>query len=280
MVFFVRPTAGRTTIDVVRDVVMTIGLFGGLAAWTHGALHFPRDRPEVAPRWQLTLVYAVAVLAAIVVLLSPNSPVAAGVAIAVAIATCSVVAWRERRRRPADERRIARAVVWTERIASLVALVFFIGPSVNVRDPGPAGIALAAIPLAYVYAIGRYRLLDLDLRVPRAVQYVLVSWAWGVVSIAVLVWLLAVLPSARLPVPNVRVTGGAVELLSEPVSAERRESNERLVLMLVAIGLAFGFREVARRGQHWIASKFHRAAYDYRRAARELSDLIGSRLDL
>jgi serine phosphatase RsbU (regulator of sigma subunit) len=50
--------------------------------------------------------------------------------------------------------------------------------------------------------------------------------------------------------------------------------------MLLAIGAAFLFRTIGRGGQQWIADKFHRTAYDYRRASRELADVMSTRLDL
>jgi serine phosphatase RsbU (regulator of sigma subunit) len=136
------------------------------------------------------------------------------------------------------------------------------------------------IPLAYLWAIGRYRLLDLNLRLRRHVQYSLVSAIWGLLPLAVLLWLLLVLPRWTLPIPNVRVAGSSVEVLQTPIRAEQRAVIEKLVLMVVAIGLAFTLRSVARRGQHWLASQFYRAEHDYRRAAKEVFKLVAARPDL
>jgi serine phosphatase RsbU (regulator of sigma subunit) len=149
---------------------------------------------------------------------------------------------------------------------------------------GPAALLtlplLGLIPAAYVYTIANYRLLDLDLRVRRSVQYSVVSVAWAAVSIAALLFVLWQLPSVRLPVPNLRMSGTSLELLDAPIPEPERVPLEKGALMVLAIGLAFLFRAVGRSGQQWIADKFHRTAYDYRRASRELADVMSSRLDL
>ena len=50
--------------------------------------------------------------------------------------------------------------------------------------------------------------------------------------------------------------------------------------MVLAIGLAFGLRWVALRGQRVLDAKYHRGGYDYRRVAQAIGEVTSTRLDL
>ena len=105
------------------------------------------------------------------------------------------------------------------------------------------GVALSAIPLAHLYSIGRYRLLDLDLRVRRNIQYSVISWLWILVLAAVSVEILVTLPQTKLNLPNVRLTGASIEILRSPALPGQQEPFEKAVLMALAVvlTLAIGF---------------------------------------
>jgi serine phosphatase RsbU (regulator of sigma subunit) len=76
------------------------------------------------------------------------------------------------------------------------------------------------------------------------------------------------------------MTATSLELMDESMPAASRDALEKGVLMVVAILLAFGLREVALRGQRLLATKFHRRGYDYRGAARAITDVTATRLKL
>ncbi len=189
----------------------------------------------------------------------------------------------------------------------------------NIGLPPPAAlwlaVCLAAFPLAHLYTIGRYRVFDLQLRVRRNVQYSVVSFVWAAVPFAVLLGFLWWLPQLDLRLPRVRVTSSSIEVMEAPpapplppapsrpgagmgddardlpaapggglphlaLNPSSSGPFEKGVLMVLAIALAFGLREIGIRGQRVLASRFHRGGYDYRLAAQAIGEVSSTRLDL
>ncbi len=287
-VFFVRPFTQPTLSSTLRDLAMGGSLLVGFALAGITSLYFPRPHPALHTRpWAVPVMVwttLVASLVAGVTLLAART--GAGIALLLAVlavfVAVGVATSGLRRTRPAEEQRVLRPVVWASRGVGAAALALGIAMAAGRLAPNPAlvGIGMVFIPAAYAWVIGRHRLFDLDLRVRRTVQYSVASLLWALLSVAALVWLLLRLPSLELGLPDVRIRGGSVEVLEDPASPEDRQWTERFVLMLGAIGLAFLFRKVGKDGQLWLATRFHRAEYDYKRASQDLSMLMATRPDL
>ena len=73
------------------------------------------------------------------------------------------------------------------------------------------------IPLTYLYVIGRYNLLELDLRVRRNFQYLVAAAIWRLGSFSLYVFLLLQLASWSVELPGVRFTGLSLEIMDQPV---------------------------------------------------------------
>lgn len=292
-VLFIRPFTQPTVFSLGRDLAMGASFLAGIVMFTATALHLPRAHPQLDTRlWTMPLVGWTATCAgaaaAVVAVAWPGQRAALGLSLAILalLVAARVALWGRRRSRPAEEQALLRPVLWTSRGVALVTVTLGMLtaagalPSTPGSMAGSVSVILLAIPAAYAWTIGKHRLFDLDLRVRRTVQYSLASLAWAALSMAALLWVLAMLPSLDLPLPHVRVRAGTVELLESPVAPVDRQRAERLVLMFGAIGLAFLFRRIGRDGQQWLATRFHRTEYDYKRASQDLSALMASRLDL
>jgi serine phosphatase RsbU (regulator of sigma subunit) len=292
-VLFIRPFTEPTVISRVRDLAMGAAMLVGIALWGIDTLHFPRPHAMLQTRrWAVPLILwtaaAVGALAGIIALVSPGPRATAGLAFAALalLGAVNIATHGCRKSRPPDERRILGPIVWTGRLVGWTAasLGLLAGFGVLVIAPdvlsGMMALTLLAVPAAYAWTIGKHRVFDLDLRLRRTVQYSLASLAWGGLSMAALLAVLLTLPSLDLPLPNVRLRAGTIEVLDAPAAPSEQQWMERLVLMVGAIGLAFLFRRVGRDGQQWLATRFHRTEYDYKRASQDLSGLMGSRLDL
>jgi serine phosphatase RsbU (regulator of sigma subunit) len=277
----------------VRNVAFVTCAYFGLALAGHADHYFPRERPDmVARRWGRWLPYATAAGSTLAVMVTastwnrgpvgnPNLTFLAG--LLATLLAVQFVSWRGRGERTAEDKVMTRPLRWAKLSVPVVAATLISGAAIlgKVRDWAYyVFLLLVLVPAAYTYIIAKYRLLDLDLRVRRSVQYSVASVGWAGLSVLALLWVLSYLPSLQLPVPNIQVSSSSVELLDQPATEAHRLALEKGVLMIAAIGLAFLFRAVGRGGQHWIASRFHRTAYDYRRASRELADVMGTRLDL
>lgn len=267
----------------VRDVAVVACGFLGLACFLDACLYFPRERASLlARRWVRPGGYALAVASAIGALAAGGSVAVLAPLVAINLAYHGLVRWLGRRDRTPEIRRVTRALRWASAVAAGAALLAAAAQLARppLVEPGYAGLALVLVPAAHLYTIGRYGLLDLRLRVRRHVQYWVVSVLWGLVPLGALAWVLVALSHSRVPMPDVRLTGSAVEVLRSPLGAAQQALAERLVLMAAAVAAAFGLRAVWHRGHAWLASRFYQASHDYRRAARAVSTLVSERPDL
>lgn len=267
----------------VRDVVIVGCGFLALAFFHHACLYFPRERASLLARWWVRPAgYALAVASAVAGLAAGGSAAVIAPLVGLNLAYHGLVRWLGRRDRTPEIRRMTRALRWAWAAVAGAILLVEAGQLLRppVVEPGYMGLALVLVPVAQLYTIGRYGLLDLRLRVRRHVQYWVVSVLWGLVPLGLLAWVLVALSGSRVPMPDVRLTGSVVEILRSPLGEAEQALAERLVLMVAAVAAAFGLRALWRRGHAWLASRFYQASHDYRRAARAVSTLVSGRPDL
>jgi hypothetical protein len=142
------------------------------------------------------------------------------------------------------------------------------------------GILLLFISLSYAYVIGHYRLMGMDFRVRRNVQYTFVSWIWGILVAVLFLRLLLTIPEIPLHVPSIIVSGLSVEINPTASSPDQKQFLERLVMMLVGVVIWYVLWRLRKAGQHLIDRKYHRTQFDYRRAAESLSEVLSTRLSM
>lgn len=291
--FFAGPRRGIVPwFRVVTEVFVLGGGLFGLAAWVHALHYFPRERTVLMARtWVQPTAYALAGLLTIGGLfIGPQSVGEAGVvlpAIALYLSFIIATTWRSHAGYGTEERQILRPLTWSIRAAlvttiAIMAIGFTLDHGGEPPLPVFAVLACAYVGMlgVHVYVIGRYRLLEADLRVRRNVQYLLASSAWTTLVFGAGIWLWWVLVQTELPLPNVRLTGETIEVLGSPVSTERRAIVEKAVLIAAAVVFAFAFRALLKRGHRFLAEQFYREGYDYRKASQELSEVMGARMDL
>jgi serine phosphatase RsbU (regulator of sigma subunit) len=141
-------------------------------------------------------------------------------------------------------------------------------------------IIFVLFPLAYLYTIGRYRLLDMDLRVRRNIQYTVASIIWGGIIGAVFIAIVVALLSIHLNLPGLVLRGASVELTDIPRVAGESNPLERFIVVLAVAGTWFILWKVRRWGQGIIDSKYYRTQYDYRLAAKELAEMLATKLSM
>ncbi len=277
-------------VQVVTDVFVLGGGLFGLAVWLHALHYFPRERTAlVARRWVRPTAYALAALGLAVTLADVwrgdgflQMPVFALYLLFIIGAT-----WGSSESYGAEERQMLRPLrrsVW----GGLAAVVALLVLGVALSRGGQLGLftlagvaaAFLVILCAHIYVIGRYRLLEADLRLRRNVQYLLISSAWTIVVLGAGLWLWWTLVHTPLPIPNVRLAGETIEILPTAIAPERRAVIEKAVLIAAAVLFAFVFRAVLKRGHRFLAEQYYREGYDYRKASQELTEVMGTRLDL
>lgn len=276
--------------EVTRDFTITSGyivlisLLFGIAAWFHSDYYFPKERTErLAKRWLSTVPYLFALICLGVAIIAGRGKVVNFFPVVVlmlvlTVAYTAILYFIYRKQDSAERKRMNQIIKWTGLVVG--GAVFVLEVVLDGTRIGYIGIPLVFIPLAYLYTIGRYRLLEMDLRVRRNVQFTIVSLIWVLLVLALALNIFLALPQLNLPLPNVRLTGGSIEVLDSPMPPEQRVPLEKGVLIFIAVGLSFAFWQIIRVGQRLIAQKFYRGQFDYRRAASELTDVMATKLSM
>ena len=283
---------------LTSDLFLALAVTLGIAAWLHAMHYFPRERRAlVARRWAKRGGYVLAILLAIAILaFTWTAPVnvdglffPGGMLM---LAYAALASARTRRSYSAEDRQISRPTSVATGVAVGftigTVLVGGIGATTGRNLPGVAApiiqivgaLLYLGVLVVHLLVIGRYRLLELDLRVRRNVQYLLASSAWTVLVVGLGLWVWWQLMHLDLPLPNVRLTSDALEVLPTPMAAERRAVIEKGALVAAAALLAYAFRAMLKRGHRFLAEQYYQEGYDYRRATREFAEVMGPRMDL
>lgn len=284
-VIFVQRDFFNTPFVIARFTTLVVSVCLGIAAWFHSDHYFPRERPELlAKPWVRHSFYGLALVVMMLAIFTQKALVLVSGVLLFLIYGLGVY-WHFRKQRSAEYKKLRGVIRWAGHLAGILVLGLFLLINVVLRvNPqfanGYLGIPLLLIPLAYLYTIGRYHLLEMDLRVRRNVQYTIISLVWWLLVIKLAIMVFAFLPNIDWPLPNVHFTGGTIEILDEPLLPEQREPLEKGILMCIAIVLSVGFWKLGKSGQQRLDKKYHRTEYDYRRAANELADVMSTKLNM
>lgn len=285
MVAMMQRDGATSDFTITRGFTVLAGLLLGIAAWFHSDYYFPKERTErLAKHWLSAVPYLFALICLGVAIIAGRGKGQASFFPAVVLMMVLTVTYTAvlyfiyRKQDSAERKRMSQIIKWTG--LTVGGAVFVLEVVLDDTRIGYIGILLVFIPLAYLYTIGRYRLLEMDLRVRRNVQFTIVSLIWVLLVLALALKIFLALPQLNLPLPNVRLAGGSIEVLDSPMPPEQRVSLEKGVLIFIAAGLSFAFWQIIRVGQRLIAQKFYRGQFDYRRAASELTDVMATKLSM
>ena len=288
--FFAAVVAIRRDIDVnlfvrIRDLMVSVSLVAGAAVVMRSMAFFPKERPDILARRWVPYAYGAIALALIVVSqLKQQGPAFVGIS-GLALLQL-VIAIVHRKGASAEQRKMGAVLKWAWGAMGgffLVLLVYqtIAGPnSLGLNTITFMGVFIFIVTLSYLYVIGRYRLLDLNLRVRRNIQYSLVSVAWGIVMAAVLINIFFVLPSVDLHLPAILIHGSTIEAVDEPATGGVKEWTNRLALISIGTAAWYLLWRVRKWGQSWIDRKYYRARYDYRQAVSELTEVLAAKLTM
>ena len=288
--FFIAVVAIRREVDrdlfvVVRDLLVTISIIAGFSFAMRSLAYFPKERPDIlAKRW-LGWTYIIAALVLIALSLLKLST-AANIGIIALVLFHAVVVIVFRRRAGPEHKTMGAPIYWAwgalgAYVIGLIVYQMVYGQNSLVLN-ALIGVAVlvCGVTLSYVYVIGRYRLLDLNLRVRRNIQYTLVSIAWGLLMAAVLVNIFLSLPSVDLHLPMILIHNSTIEAVDEPAAGAAKEWTNRLGLIAVGVGVWYLLWRVRKAGQNWIDRKYYRGRYDYRQAVGELAAVLATKLSM
>ncbi|HEX9654914.1 MAG TPA: SpoIIE family protein phosphatase [bacterium] len=271
-----------------RNVTLLAALTLGIAFWIHSKFHFPQARPELISRpwlWRIPYLVAGVVFSTFFLNLVKTQfwiIFVGSLALTILFLLQLVIYLRFRHLRTHEYLKLRRPIFWTAWIAAggviLIALTLILGN--QLRQMGYIGIPLLFIPLAYLYTIGRYQLLGINIRMRRNIQYIIVSSIWITLLIVLALRVLVLLPQINISIPNIHFTGTSIVILDEPPPPTLRDFIEKIMLMMLAIALTITTYKIGKLGQGFIDRKFFRERQVYNRAASELAEVMTTQLNL
>lgn len=277
-VFAIRRDFIQTPFSAVRDFLFIISYTLAIPFLFHAFHYFPVERPELISRKWIARSYYILSIVLVGLTLWWNTAIPV-----VALPLFGLfILFKYRKFASEESRRLSKVIGWTYggvgAISVLITIIF--RQQLGLFGFGFYGILLMIIPFAYLYTIGRYRLLDITFRVRRNTQYSLFTAVWTVLVFYMLIWTFFELPQLHFPNTNIVFTGTSIEVNDSPELASERVSSERVLLMILAIGVTFLFMKVRVLGQRYIDKKYFRQQYDYRRAQQELGELLATTLSM
>ncbi|MGD9898848.1 MAG: SpoIIE family protein phosphatase [Calditrichaceae bacterium] len=276
-------------VSILRDSMTAAGFIFGTASWLHSGYYFPLEITAITKkRWPSITLYSLAGLGMILSFLvyrriiPVNFNVLLVISMLLLIGFNGYIKFRFRKSRDPRRKKLSRIIKWTGISAGILAVAIIIyANSINQQyNIGYIGIPLVLIPLAYLYTIGRYRLLDLQIRVRKNIQYSVVTFTWIITLIIFSVYILIFFAGLELNLPNIRLSETLIEVLDQPASAEKIMIEERFLFMILAVAFFTGIWRFGRFGQRLINQKYYRSGYDYRNAARQLGEMMQNNLNM
>jgi len=256
----------------------------------HSTFYFPEKRQEILEsRWLRLIPYGLASLF-VLLFLSILFRVFRGFEYQTVFLLMFLSMWGYhfaihfiyRKHRSSQYKKINRIISWTSCLAAVtaVALVFFLNQAGQIQQIGFAGIPLVAIPLIYLYVIGHYQLLGMNLHVQRNITYIIVSSLWTSLFVLLLLRALFALADIYIDIPNLHFTGTSIVIMDVPPDPRQRDFLEKLIIIFVSIGMTFGFIRLGKKIQGFINRKYNRDQYNLSRATSELAEVMATKLSM
>jgi len=269
----------------IRNFLVSVSLIAGSAIAMRSMAFFPKERPDLLSRRWIPLAYGGIAAATYTGVLFKVAVIATG-GIGVLILFHVVLSIIYRKGATRENRKMAAPIYWAWSafgvyILSLIAIQIIIGTSdIGMNSIMPLGVLVFAVTLTYLYVIGRYGLLDLNLRIRRNIQYSLISVAWGSLMATVLVNVFFTLSSVDFHLPAILIHGTTIEAVDEPASGGVKEWTNRLALISIGTAAWYLLWRIRKLGQDWLDRKYFRARYDYRHAVGELTEVLATKLSM
>ena len=271
---------------ILRILTLYIATGIGIACWLDSIFFFPKEWTELIHRPKIRAIPYL--MAANFIVLAIPAYLIKGTATNILIPIFLTLAFVYyllihiifRKQRSKELRRLNRALVRT----FLFVIVFLIIINIGLQYFEQFKLINYTIlltllyPLAYLYTIGRYQLLDINLHIRRNIQYSILSTLWTLALISIFVFTLSWLISINLDIPRFRLTFTSFEILEGPMPQQRLEVIEKASLMFLSILLGWVFWKFRQWGQKLIDKKYYRSQFDYQHFSRELAEVMATKL--
>ncbi len=175
-----------------------------------------------------------------------------------------------------NDKRISRPIYYTLYInlCSLGIMALISGLGFQSIYLSYLNLLILLIPAAYLYTIARYRLLDLNFRLKKNNQYLLLTSVWRLWVLFLFfacVWLFSHL---HVQLPNIHFTGRAIEVLANPMKPEYVNFYNSFIAIILSLALAFVAIYIYRKGISFFNKKYFRPKFDYKQTTSQIISVI------
>jgi serine phosphatase RsbU (regulator of sigma subunit) len=285
------------TFLAIRHIFVLFCVFFSFPFWLHMCHYFPIEREELQKRrWIRYTSYGIAALFFLLTISTGNIRfVPIGILL---LLLFNNIQFFFRKERSEEYKKFHRTIFRASIIVASSIGIMFLGliimnylkqsgyqPPIsplffNQFFSGYFGTLLMLIPFSYLYTIGHYRLLNLDLRVKRNIQYQIVSVLWNTFIIVFAFKAIFYLSTIPLDLPNIKIQGSFLEIIDQPMSPQEQHQTEKLAMIFLGLIFIWGLVKFRRSGQRYIDRKFDRAQFDYRKAANELAEVMSTHITM
>lgn len=141
-------------------------------------------------------------------------------------------------------------------------------------------VLITLVPLSYLYTIAKYKLLDIEIRVNKNIQYAVISVVWKILLFSAGIGILTLLPSINIDLPNISITGSSIEILKTPLPIENQVFYMNLILMISCILIFIVFVIINKYVTQFLDNKFYRSKYDYKNATVVFSEIFRTKFSI
>lgn len=129
-------------------------------------------------------------------------------------------------------------------------------------------------PVFYLYVTWRYKLLDINFRIKRNIQYTFLSAFLKTVLLGLFIVIMLYLANINIHFPNIKISGTNVQYFNIPLEESTNQGLNKIFFMLFGFILIFILIKFNKIVQSYFDKNFYRGKYDYAFAQSKLSDLL------
>ncbi|MFP4529524.1 MAG: SpoIIE family protein phosphatase [Candidatus Kapaibacterium sp.] len=276
------------TLTTLSYVVYQTGLFMLFPVFIHTTLVFPK---EIIPQSKRRRVVLAAYIMGGLIILMSFSPLVFSfrnlelLNTVVNISISALIIYHfgififYRRQISREYWRMAKWIIIAFYISPLVLMFqnlmpWLMGMTITSFSEYALVIANLLIPIAFIYTAWRYRLLDLDMRLRRNIQYVIISSVWVAANIAAFGFIVWQLVTAQFGIPNIYIVGSTIEVAPATMRVAPDDPVRSLILIISSFALAYIFWRIGKSGLRFLDRKFYRIKFDYGKAAAKITEMM------
>lgn len=279
---------GTDLLAQMRFLALLGGIYFGLSTILHSSYYFPNEfRPILSKKWIIWTPY---ILATAIFTLAIIDYYTMSLNLITMLYYCFVglmlvffysVRYTFRRYRTPETKKqsiILRLAFYLILIPYLTNIYLI---SVHKTDLGYYHLFLTfTLPLAYLITISRYKLLDLNIKIKRNIQYFFVSIFWKIFIVSILILTVYGVVLIEIPLPNLHFTGTSIEVLEKAMRPELVTIYSKVIAIILAFAASLLILKLDKKGQHYVDKIFNRTEFDYRTATDKFRNILSTRLSI